>query len=512
MAFLERISYMWILCTLAGLGLLLLWAAVKLLVVPRFRRKTDQSLVRRLSTPALFVGTWLAAFGLTQVGFELIGVPAWMRAALWIIIGLYLVLFVVFTIRDSRKTILLGDDRDLTIDGPFRNRFYIIRIDPDFSRSPQGVTEDQVKVRPESCRLNDERIQEIFKSKYLSKPARPGTRNHIICIDGTWNDAETETNVHRLYKFLHEREDMQHQIVRYYPGVGIRKNEPETVKVLDEAVSRTAVACATGSGERIIRAKAYFDFVAAYQPGDRLFIFGFSRGAAVARMLANDISDYGIPRSVQAKYQRKDTQQDTLIDFAVRGPNEVHKVEIEVLGLWDTVAAFGLPWDKKELSKEKRLLIPANVREVYHLVAIHEIRRSFDITLLSENGVTKTEEIWFAGAHVNVGGGFSVEEPPGTTLAERGLSDITLRFMMERVKNRLRFGEGAFGELKPDPNGRIWDPGMLWVHGGKNVRRMCEGNNGGSRPRIHKSVFMRSGDKSENVAVLGENYTRDERD
>jgi uncharacterized protein (DUF2235 family) len=232
-------------------------------------------------------------------------------------------------------------------------------------------------------------------------------RNFIICIDGTTNDP-TDVNITNVLKFHRAVEQAGNQISHYYAGVG---NEEDYDKLGQK------LGYALGWGARGIRKKAYTDLVAGYQPGDKIFILGFSRGAAIARMLAVYIDQKGI-----------------------KGV----KVDIEMLGVWDTVASFGIPLNIlgipfQEINLFRDFTIANSVKKAYHLVAVDETRGPFKATLM--NDLDKVEEIWFPGLHSDIGGGF----------AEMGLSDICLSFMINRAKERgVVFKQPALDGLKPD--------------------------------------------------------------
>ena len=103
-------------------------------------------------------------------------------------------------------------------------------------------------------------------------------RDFIISIDGTSNDPTDEniTNVLKLHRALVHQQ--QHQVARYYAGVG---NEFEYGRLVQK------LGFIFGVGARRLRKRVYQDLVQQYRPGDRLFIFGFSRGAAIARWLSS---------------------------------------------------------------------------------------------------------------------------------------------------------------------------------------------------------------------------------
>jgi Uncharacterized alpha/beta hydrolase domain (DUF2235) len=122
------------------------------------------------------------------------------------------------------------------------------------------------------------------------------------------------------------------------------------------------------------------------------------------------------------------------------------------------------------------------------------------------NHENRIEEIWFAGAHTNVGGGFE---------KDRGLSDISLRFMINRAsEHKIQFCDEAF-QIIGKVTGLIWEAPPLWLW---KITRQIHVKNGGPGvvPKIHKSVFMRKGSGNgydpKNVKELGNAFAREERD
>jgi uncharacterized protein (DUF2235 family) len=244
----------------------------------------------------------------------------------------------------------------------------------------------------------------MAESRYTDQT---GDRNFIICIDGTANDP-IDVNITNVLKFHRAVEQTDNQEAHYYAGVG---NEEDYDKLGQK------LGYILGWGARGIRKKVYADLVADYQPGDKIFILGFSRGAAIARMLAVYIDKKGVKGA---------------------------KVDIEMLGVWDTVASFGIPLNIlgipfQQVNLFRDFTIANNIKKAYHLVAVDETRGPFQATLM--NTLAKVEEIWFPGLHSDIGGGF----------AEIGLSDICLNFMINRAKEHgVVFRQSALDQLKPD--------------------------------------------------------------
>jgi uncharacterized protein (DUF2235 family) len=166
---------------------------------------------------------------------------------------------------------------------------------------------------------------------------------------------------------------------------------------------------ATGRGlaERI--RDAYRFLSERWQPGDRILGFGFSRGAFAVRSLMGFIEAVGLPRSnnlikehelarLYAMYRKRSHRPFDRPAWTIEAP-------VQFLGLWDTVGALALgQWFNgyHELS-------PGNVRHVCHAVALDEERKRFWPELWATPGRKDqiVEEVLFAGAHTNVGGGYS---------------------------------------------------------------------------------------------------------
>ncbi|MBX9925471.1 MAG: DUF2235 domain-containing protein [Hyphomicrobiaceae bacterium] len=262
----------------------------------------------------------------------------------------------------------------------------------------------------------------------------------VVCLDGTSNTPDqmemgflAQTNVFKLFRMLKaDKQGMfvptdqfdaslckryaDKQIAFYYAGVGNKYDNDPVLQVL---------GLATGKGADDIVERAYLDIVRVYNPGDRIFICGFSRGAAITRLLARTIDARGAPRSVWT--MRLLGKHRTLWTSPKRTP-----MPIEVLGCWDTVASFGVAKtiagiNFQQINLFKDLTIPDNVAKAYHMVALDEQRAEFEPTLMDPDPIRleRIVEVWFAGDHANVGGGWATDK----------LSDITLDFLLSRTSS-----------------------------------------------------------------------------
>lgn len=310
-----------------------------------------------------------------------------------------------------------------------------------------------------------------------------GNRNFIISIDGTGNDPSdaTErgsdvTNVRRFHMAI--AGDDGNQFARYFPGVGTEERK---------GLLNRVAGLAFGAGAHALRDEAYVVLVTNFRPGDRIFITGFSRGAAIARMLANLIREKGIPEAITISKN----DDGKIVDYKNRGKKA--NVKIEMLGVWDTVASFGIPVrlariDFQKINLFTNLTIASNIKKAYHLVSVDENRDAFQPTLMNHDP-RRIQEIWFPGVHSDVGGGYDL----------RRLADITLEFMIDKARRLgVTFDPDALDEIQPNPDGR----GVLHRHPDRpghyrlSPRKLVVMKDGKPDPRlavkIHETVFRRT--------------------
>jgi uncharacterized protein (DUF2235 family) len=299
----------------------------------------------------------------------------------------------------------------------------------------------------------------------------------IFC-DGTWNraDVATPTHVVRLAQSVAPKgPDGAAQVVLYIPGVGIGLGVTRLARLSDRIMGG---AFGWGLDTRII--EAYRSLIFTFEPGDEVFIFGFSRGAYTARSLAGLIRSAGIPpatatsripeamemyraRGAQthpdseiSKLFRAGLSPDTPTSEderdwrAARGMEDRPALRIAYLGVYDTVGALGLPGFLGALPRlvNRRYAfhdteLSRSVRAARHAVAVDERRRHYPPTLWSNlarlNGEdtkpTRYRQEWFAGNHGIVGGSGRVPELsafPTAWIAE-GAGGAGLAFRPDRL-------------------------------------------------------------------------------
>jgi uncharacterized protein (DUF2235 family) len=265
-----------------------------------------------------------------------------------------------------------------------------------------------------------------------ARERRAGHRRLIVCCDGTWNwpDGERETNVVRLLRAIKPMAaDGTPQIAHYHIGVG-------TGNFVDRIVGGGAGVGLSNS------VKACYGFlVDNYQDGDEIFLFGFSRGAYVARSVAGVIGTVGILRKPQMEHfinvwdwytQPRDQRSKKVLDDLVRGRHS--QVDIECIGVWDTVGALGIPGTRfcaKSFAFHETQL-GDGVRHAFQALAIDERRGNFQAAIWVRHPTPRRgqmlAQVWFPGVHSNVGGGYP----------EHGLSDTAFLWMLSHILDPTR--------------------------------------------------------------------------
>jgi uncharacterized protein (DUF2235 family) len=261
----------------------------------------------------------------------------------------------------------------------------------------------------------------------------------IICCDGTWNTPDKDkegisvaTNVVKIADAVSQTaEDGTSQLMYYDPGVGT-----------SGSWLKRAFDGATGSGLTQNILEAYRYLISNYEAEDQLFLFGFSRGAFTVRSLAGLIRNSGIlrPDAVNmvdrafALYRARglNTHPKGKEAALFRRTYAVSKsTPIKFIGVWDTVGALGNPLLLRSIPGRRHRFhdrrLSSSVDNAYHALAIDEKRPHFRATMWHQQPHTQKqcfEQVWFVGAHSNIGGGY-----PST-----GLSDIALEWMADKAR------------------------------------------------------------------------------
>lgn len=278
------------------------------------------------------------------------------------------------------------------------------------------------------------------KARRMSRIGCGGLREHgrmkrLVCaLDGTWNDdddASPLTNVAKLARaVLYDDGHGVRQLVRYV--VGIASSQDNSFASLKGALGF----------EISDRIKAGYQFLCnAYEPGDEIYLFGFSRGAYEARSLASFITLFGIAAkgsdfSLEDAWRiyRQPERKRNFDAIAEIGAPCHYPVRIGCLGLWDTVNDVGNPYQSWRWLNRKLdchdVRLHDTIDVALHALSIDEARNPLRPALLTYPEDERlpsrqhVEQMWFAGTHADVGGGWP----------ETGLSDIALLWMAERIR------------------------------------------------------------------------------
>ena len=312
----------------------------------------------------------------------------------------------------------------------------------------------------------------------------------IVCCDGTWQsqDNKVATNVLKIAQATKTKgtdkdndEQKQHipQILYYDQGIGAvpdyDKNTPKNL--IDKVViyfKRSVYrplkifggAFGLGIDEKI--EEAYIFLCLNYEPGDEIYLFGFSRGAYTVRSLAGLISYCGLLQRPDINYTAKaykiyrirtngkDGKEDPCKirekQDKARSFRQEHKIEkpvpIKFLGCWDTVGALGIPnlihWLPIDKIFQKKYQFHDNklssiIENARHAIAIDEKRLAFEVTMMKPGDGFKgtLKQVWFPGDHGCVGGGTDeiIELSDNCQLNTLDLSKAALEWMVEEASD-----------------------------------------------------------------------------
>ncbi|TDL28633.1 hypothetical protein BD410DRAFT_711420 [Rickenella mellea] len=279
----------------------------------------------------------------------------------------------------------------------------------------------------------------------------------IICCDGTWQDGldatnkDAYTNILRIARAIDHCDDRNNmcipQIVFYQSGIGSENNFYARYVEADKVQ------------------EAYAFIAQNYQEGDEIFLFGFSRGAYTARMVAMFIGEIGVLNKTDmdsfgeifVAYQKrgKATDPKEIAQLnAILAPWNSHtspgkaradsidgNFTIRCIGVFDTVGSLGLPEELVKHSPTMKTifgfpdrLLGEHIERAYHALAIDETRADFDCCKFeqTEGGRQKGQilsQCWFTGFHADIGGGWD----------DHDLADLTLTWMLSNVSDILSF-------------------------------------------------------------------------
>ncbi|KAH7407997.1 sporulation associated protein [Cadophora sp. MPI-SDFR-AT-0126] len=280
-------------------------------------------------------------------------------------------------------------------------------------------------------------------------------RRLVLCFDGTGNKFQgspSDTNIVKLFQML-DRSD-PNQFHYYQPGIGTysegNHSKPQTYLASIAASISAAVDQGVGTSFVDHVVAGYRFLMRYYQVGDAIYIFGFSRGAYTARFLAEMVHTIGLLsqgneelihfawetfsefqkcRGDDSKSEKVQEHEQFMVKFKQTFCRQ--SVKIHFLGLFDcvnSVGQFEVPLGQKSFTYIPR----SSATHVRHAVSIHERRLKFKPALFrmdNKDLANDTIEMWFAGNHADVGGGWDLEEGQKTLL-----SDTPLLWMLEELQ------------------------------------------------------------------------------
>jgi uncharacterized protein (DUF2235 family) len=330
------------------------------------------------------------------------------------------------------------------------------------------------------------------------------SRKILIFADGTGNEGgllpdESRTNVYKLYRATRTGPDSpidpSEQIAFYVSGIGTPPPGKQTPmwRRLQDGIEQ-----GIGQGLKQKISECYAAIVSVWKPSDRIYLFGFSRGAYTVRCLAHMLEVCGIPtRHSPTEELRLDPNSLRKISRSAagvlyfmglaRGPSEQRAARARAfidrhacqtgadigavpyfVGVWETVAAIGLA---RLFPKRYDLHFSKDILFARHAMAIDEYRADFIRVPWGGSGTVPNEEVdaidrfkqvWFAGDHSDVGGSYPENESR--------LSDIALKWMTDFVTSELP-AEGRLAvnstmlKCYPSAEGMMHDECMAGIGG-----------------------------------------------
>lgn len=352
-------------------------------------------------------------------------------------------------------------------------------------------------------------------------------RKLVMGFDGTWNtpeqtdrDRQVPTNVVKLLRALQPGDTL---LSYYDTGVG-------TQGWLDKLWGG-----AVGYGLFANVREGWLWLGQHYRPGDQVFLFGFSRGAYTARSLAGMMAVCGVcpgaasggesggesgaepDREASGEfsggydgescgetdckladeacriYRVRDAEKRIRLGERFRADHHCHPGIVHMLGVWDTVGALGLPtigplgYLTRRRHGFHNTRLGSHIRHAYHALALNERRAAFAPTLWQHpvpESVHTVQQMWFAGVHSNIGGGYACS----------GLSDITLAWMLwHAAEQGLELNQDYVRRhIEPDVNGEMRDSLSVFYRlpllGQPRVREVGSGVPGEA---VHESAWWR---------------------
>jgi uncharacterized protein (DUF2235 family) len=333
---------------------------------------------------------------------------------------------------------------------------------------------------------------------HIPKGNNDEAKKLVVFLDGTANDEGSHTNIAQLHNLvvLQSRHDIR---TSYIKGVG---------------TDGKVIGMVTGWGIGHDIREAYLFLTENYnkERGDEVYVFGFSRGAYAARILSALIHVAGIQDTSDIKGKNKKYKYIERVYEAYKGEKtlaqrkkDVSEVighypvsqEIEFLGLWDTVEALGLPdfeenWKVPNARYEDQL---CNINSAAHALSVDDNRaRIFTPILLTNSQLINeckekniddvVDEVWFSGAHADVGGGY----------LDTNISGISLNWMLNKISEYDIVPPGSavyadYKDLTHNPESGAW--GLIYRKRNRDLYSYAQNNGHNNKLKVHKSVMDR---------------------
>ncbi|KZT30531.1 hypothetical protein NEOLEDRAFT_1053819 [Neolentinus lepideus HHB14362 ss-1] len=372
-------------------------------------------------------------------------------------------------------------------------------------------------------------VDQVWDAERSLSPRRnhtqPGTsrpnrikKRIIVCCDGTWQDGlivkqrSQYTNVLRLARTINHQDEREPfkppipQIVFYQSGIGSAKNwYAEFVEG----------PLGSSLGDKVQEAYAFIAH--NYQPGDEIYLFGFSRGAYTARMVAALIGEIGVLDRMDmdwfavlfTAYQKRSKTQDPeeraqcdayLAKEGARGKRRADSdrdtFSIKCIGVFDTVGSVGLPEELTVKSKEVKEAygfpdrkLGEHIERAYQALALNETRADFNCSEFEQtDGGRRKKQVlkqcWFTGSHSDIGGGW----------VDHDLSDLTLTWMAANIEDTLsldtKYLKGLPAPVEPWGQLQPHDPTQgIFMLADRIQRQYPTSTNDITHEYIHSSVL-----------------------
>ena len=279
----------------------------------------------------------------------------------------------------------------------------------------------------------------------------------IVCCDGTWNDPDDGTHIHRICQAGRTAFGGDEHVY-YDKGVG-----------LEQLQRLSGAALGKGLSENV--RQAYRWLARRHEDGAEIHVFGFSRGAYTARSLTGFMNYAGLllPQDEGAigdayeayRFREHERVRTRFHDSAARARSR--QVRVRFLGVFETIGALGLPlnWVKRITADLPHVNVQfhdtrlcANVDVACQALAIDEQRGPYEPAWWqapepAAPGLEKVLQVWFAGVHSDVGGGYD----------DKLLAEVALGWMLEQARDAgldLEPGLPAW-PLRGDPAGPLHD-------------------------------------------------------